>query len=89
MGADDNEIVQPLLKALVTKHTKLLFIAGGAGLVLSLHTFNTGLTESVSTAGSLVGLTEHMQTYGTVELKLTRLFDKFTLKARLKWSSSG
>lgn len=89
VSANNNKIIQPLLKAFITKHPKILFIASRAWFVLLLHALNTGSAEAVSTAGGLVGLTENVQTYGTVELKLTRLLNKFTLEACFERSSPG
>jgi hypothetical protein len=87
VSAHDNKIIQSLLKAFITKNIKVFFIASGAGLVLLHHAFDAGPAEAVSTAGGLVGLTQNVQTYGTVELKLTRLVNELTLKACLKRSS--
>ena len=83
MSAMYLEVVQCLLHSLVLEVDKPPSLTTRTGLLRRLDLLYTCPAEVLSTAGGLVGLSEDVQTNGTLRYEhFRRRFNEFTVKAR-------
>ena len=78
----DFELVQRPSQSFVWEAVGYVGLATGAEKLFLFDFLNAHLTEAISTAGNLVGLSENLQTHWTVTLNCSRrLLYKFTIKS--------